>query len=303
MKETGREDLFIQVVSVLPVRLRQAALALPQEVRNTCEELRLRVGQAMHYSMTGQETAVKDTFVSSEDLQEVLSRATRYSVHSFQDMIRQGFVTLEGGHRLGVCGTAVLQSGELSTLRELSSINLRIAGQTLGAADALLPQIYDGETVQSTIIISPPAWGKTTLLRDCIRQLSERGVRVGVADERFEIAGMIQGNACFSLGSTTDILSGVPKAQAMMQLVRTMAPHVLAMDEITAPEDVAALSYAAHCGVSLLATVHALNYDDFINRNLCQPLIKDGFFTRAAEIHLNNGTREYRILSIGRDST
>lgn len=300
MKKT--EDGFIQVVSVLPVRLRQSVLLLPEEIRCQCEELRLRAGQALHYSITGQETVVEGTEVTIQDLQETLSRATRYSVHSFSDMIRQGFVTLEGGHRIGLCGTAVLQNGELSTIRELSSLNLRIAGQQLGAADTVLPEIYDGKQMHSTLIISPPAFGKTTLLRDCIRQLSECGVRVGVADERFEIAGMVQGKASFSLGPTTDSISGAPKAQAAMQLVRTMSPQVLAVDEVTSPEDVTAICYAAHCGVSLLATVHAIDLEDFQRRTISRALLEDGFFTRIIEIHIEDGIRQYRIQK-GKENT
>ncbi len=298
MQDNRKEQVFKQAVNVLPRRLQQAALALPPTVWMQCEEVRLRTGQAMMYSIRGREAVVPEAFVSAEDLQEVLSRATRYSVHSFEDNIRQGFVTIEGGHRLGLCGTAILRGDAIGGLRELSSINLRIAGQQFGAADTLMTQIYEENHVHSTLIVSPPAWGKTTLLRDCIRQLSEKGIRVGVADERFEIAGSYDGQPCFALGPTTDVLSGAPKAQAVLQLVKTMSPKVLVMDEITAPEDVQALSYAMHCGVAVIATAHALDFADFRQRPVYQPLLQSNVFSFAAEIRIQQEKREYHVVAV-----
>lgn len=256
----------------------------------------------MTYSRLGREVPLPELMVTLGDLQETLSRATRYSVHCFEENIRSGFVTLEGGHRVGLCGTVVLRGEQIAGIRELSSLNLRIAGEVTGTADVLVHTICPKQQVGSTLVISPPAWGKTTLLRDAIRQLSMKGIRVGVADDRFEIGGVCGGRPCFSLGPTTDILSGAPKAPAVLQLLKTMSPAVLAMDEITAPEDVQALSYAMHCGVAILATAHALDFADFQRRPLYQPLLEADVFAYVAEITMQSGKRDLRIQKVGRDT-
>lgn len=297
--EEKRLSNFAQAITALPIRLQREALALPPEIRCACEELRLRAGKPMAYSRTGMETAFGKGPISADDLQETLGRATRYSVHSYGESLQNGFVTLEGGHRLGLCGTAVLREGAVSGVRTLSSINLRIASQVPGAADAVLPSLLrDGRPV-STLVISPPAWGKTTLLRDCIRQLSEAGVRISVADERCEIAGSSGGAPQFDLGPQTDVMDGAPKADAALILIKTMSPALLALDEITAPRDVEAVSYAAHCGAAVLATAHALDFADFKRRPLYRQLLRSQIFEQAVEISLHEGVRRYTVRALG----
>lgn len=290
---------FEQAVAALPGGLQREALALSQETRLSCEELRLRAGRTIAFSSIGHETVFGKQIIRTEDLQETLGRATRYSVHSFGESLQNGFVTLEGGHRLGLCGTAILRDGAVSGIRSLSSINLRIASQVRGAADMVTSSLLKNGWPVSTILLSPPAWGKTTLLRDCVRQLSEQGVRVGVADERCEIAGSAGGIPQFDLGPTTDVLDSAPKAEAALLLLKTMSPALLVMDEITAPRDVEAVSYAAHCGAAVLATAHALNITEFRRRPLYRQLLQDKVFMQAVEITLENGERHYTIHTLG----
>lgn len=291
--EEKRRAAFRQAITALPLRLQSEALRLPEQVQGSCEELRLRAGQGMAYSVQGKETATGAGAIAADELQELLSRATRYSVHSFADSLQNGYVTLEGGHRLGLCGAAVVKEGGISGIRQLSSANLRIAAQVLGAGEKLLPQLWDGKRVQSTLIVSPPAWGKTTLLRDLIRLLSLGGVRVGVADERCELSGACGGVPQFDLGPTTDVMSGGAKAEAALLLLKTMSPAVLALDEITAPCDVEAVRYAAHCGAAVLATAHAETLSDLARRPLYKELLQSAVFTRIFSISIENGVRNY----------
>ena len=198
-----------------------------------------------------------------------------------QEMTRCGFVTLPGGHRLGICGTAVVQNGTITALREPSSLNLRIARQPDGIADRLRDALW--ARPQSVLLCGAPGSGKTTLLRDLIRQLSDRfGWRICVVDERLELAACASGVPQFHLGAHTDVLSGAPKAAGIELLLRTMNPEWIAVDEITAEADIAAIRRASYCGVRFLATAHAADRRELESRPLYRALLQDGFFRMAA---------------------
>ncbi len=190
-----------------------------------------------------------------------------------------------GGHRLGVCGTVSFAEGRIQGIRTVSSLSLRIAREHPDVAAAVLPKIRDGaQQGQGTLIVSPPAGGKTTFLRDCIRLLSQDGMRVGVVDTRGEIAAMRGGVPQFDLGGHTDILDGCPKSLGALQLVRTMAPQVLALDEVTDPKDVEAISYAANCGVAVLATIHAAGIQELTRKPVFHALYDCGAFSRCVTL-------------------
>lgn len=294
-----RRSAFRQAAATLPLRIQQDVLTLPDEIQSQCEELRLRAGRGISYVIAGQETRLPITTVETTDLEETLSRATRYSVHSFAESLQNGFVTLEGGHRLGLCGAAILRSERVDGIRNLSSINLRIACERIGAAASLTPHLQKNGRALSMLILSPPAWGKTTLLRDCVRGLSSAGVRVGVADERCELSGSLGGAPQFDLGPTTDVISGGSKAEAALMLLKTMSPAVLALDEITSPRDVEAVAYAAHCGTAVLATAHAYNAEDLTRRPLYRTLLEAGVFDNFTTIRLENNRRKYTMTTVG----
>ena len=289
---------YAQAVACLPPRLMGLALTVPDEEREETEELRLRAGQVMRRSAGGREVAVGGEPVTTAELRDTLARAARWSVHSYGDSLRAGFLPLIGGHRLGVCGTVAAQSGQPVGVRTVSSLNLRVAQAFPGAADGILRAVYDGETVRGALILSPPGRGKTTLLRDLIRALSNRGVRVAVADERGEIAAMREGEPAFDLGGACDVLEGCPKAAAALQLVRTMSPRVLAIDEITDPADLEAVRYAANCGVAVLATIHAADPAELARKPFYQALMDSRIFSRLVVIDLLEGRRAYRALPI-----
>ncbi len=294
-----RRTAFRQAAATLPLRIQQDVLALSDKIQSQCEELRLRAGRGVSYVIAGQETCLPLSAVATADLEETLGRATRYSVHSFAESLQNGFVTLEGGHRLGLCGAAILRGERIDGIRNLSSINLRIACEHLGAAAALTPHLQKNGRAQSMLILSPPAWGKTTLLRDCVRALSCTGMRVGVADERCELSGSLGGAPQFDLGPTTDIISGGSKSEAALLLLKTMSPAVLALDEITSLRDIEAVSCAAHCGTAVLATAHAYDREDFARRPLYHALLEAGVFDIFTTIRLENDRREYTMTTVG----
>lgn len=276
---------FAQAVQVLPPGLRRGALELPGEVQAKAEELRLRLGQPMTVVAEGTEREVPGLPpVSRDDLNAVLEIATRASAHTALERVRRGFVTIRGGHRIGLCGTAAMEGGELRSLRCLSSLDLRVARSVPGAAAGAAPLLRKEDGVHSALILAPPGVGKTTLLRDLIRILSdgEGGppLRVGAADERGELAALWEGRPELDIGRHTDVMDGCPKALGLELLLRGMAPQVLAADELTSPGDLAAAELAAGCGVPLLATAHGGGPDDLRRRPLYRQLISLGIFQK-----------------------
>ena len=267
-------------------------------------EIRLRVGRPLFYTYDGGEGFLTDEdgkyVVTREDLKETMEYVSGYSLYSYEDEVRQGFLTVQGGHRVGVTGKVILDGNEIRGMKYISCINVRLAHEVVGCADPVMPYIRKRDWVAHTLIVSPPRGGKTTLLRDIIRQLSNGkekfpGMTVGVVDERSELAGSYQGVPQNDLGMRTDVLDGCPKARGLMLLLRAMNPQVLAVDEITAPEDVAALVSAAGCGVTLLATAHGAGREDLSRRKLYRGLLEEGVFRRLVRIRREAGRRIYEV--------
>lgn len=291
---------FEQAVRVLPLRLRQEAMALPEEQRARVEELRLRWGRPMAAVLPEGERPLGGEPVTGQELEQLLELASRASFHTVADQLRRGYLTVEGGHRVGLCGTAVVRDGELRGLRRLSSAAVRVARQAVGAARPVSDRLLRREgTLYSTLILAPPGAGKTTLLRDLIRAASDgEGMtphRVGVADERGEVAALWNGRPQLEVGARTDVLEGCPKALALMLLLRAMNPQVLAADEITATEDVRALISAAGCGAALLATAHGWDRRDLEERPLYRELMAAGVFRRLVLIRREGDRRRYEV--------
>lgn len=223
--------------------------------------------------------------VDKEEIRETMEYIAGYSLYAFEEELKQGFLTIQGGHRVGVAGRTVLDGEKVKSLKYISFINVRLSHQILGCADRVLPFVETGEGVYHTLIISPPRCGKTTLLRDMIRQISNgrggmKGQIVGVVDERSEIGGAYLGIPQNDLGIRTDVLDCCPKAEGMLMLLRSMSPQVIAVDEIGADEDVHAIEYVIHCGCKLLATVHGSSMEDIRRRPLFDRLMKEKIFER-----------------------
>ena len=290
-------ESFRQAVSILPERLRNIALARSTEEMRSVEEVRLRAGRVPALTCPDGEVSIMTAApVTAQEIELLVQNASRWSLHTVLDQLRQGFLTTRGGHRLGLCGTAVMEQGQVRTIREITSANLRIAREKKGCASEVALHIKEGGSVGNTLIIAPPGAGKTTLLRDLVRQLSDSRLRVAVADERGELSAMWQGEAQLDLGESTDVLTGCPKAVAIEQLLRGMNPQVIAVDEITAGEDVRAIEQAVGCGVSLLATAHARKAEDLKKRPLYRQLLAQGIFRYLVIIERQNGQRHIKVM-------
>ena len=223
--------------------------------------------------------------VTREDLKETMEHVSGYSLYAYEDEIRQGFLSVQGGHRVGVTGKVILDGNQIRGMKYISCINVRLAHQVLGCADPVMPYIQKNTWVAHTLIVSPPRCGKTTLLRDIIRQLSNGregipGLTVGVVDERGELEGCYQGIPQNDLGPRTDILDGCPKVEGMQMLIRSMSPSVVAVDELGKEDDYKAVESVIHCGCKLIATAHGDSMEDMLEQPLFRKLWKDRVFQR-----------------------
>ena len=286
---------FNAAASMLPITLNSELLIVPEIQREKIEEIRLRAGQAMTVLIDGTEIAVAPEHkVTTYELESVLECATGASVHSVETSIANGYINVNGGLRLGICGTAILRSGVVSGIRNLSSLSLRIPNERHGCALSELKAMLK-EGLSDILIASPPGAGKTTCLREYIRVISNSGYRVSVADERGEIAAVCNGVPQFDVGLHTDIISDAPKAKAAMMLIKAMNPDVLAMDEVSSGEDMQAVYEASGCGVRLIATAHAKDIEDFYSRKIYRKLMKMNIFKYCLFIKNTCGVREYSI--------
>lgn len=253
-------------------------------------EIRLRVGRPLFLTYDGGECFLRRRerepyLVTQEDLKETLEYVSGYSLYAYEEEVRQGFLSVQGGHRVGVTGKVILNGNQIQGMKYISCINVRLAHQIKGCADAVMPYIQNKDWIAHTLIISPPRCGKTTLLRDIIRQISNgregiEGKTVGVVDERSELAGCYQGIPQNDLGIRTDILDGCPKAEGMQMLIRSMSPAVIAVDELGGEEDFQAVKSVIHCGCKLIATVHGNSLEDILQQPLFRKLLKERVFER-----------------------
>ena len=280
---------FRAAAELLPGPLRSAAMALPEPQRRRTEELRLRLGRAPTLLLPEGERPLAGTAADAETLQLVLEKATRASLHAHSRELRRGFLAAPGGVRVGVCGTAVTEQGIL-TLREFSSLSLRIPRQIPGAGREAAEALREG----SVLIVSPPGGGKTTFLRELVRRSSERGRRVSLVDERGEIAASFEGAPQFDVGPCTDVLTGADKAEGALLLLRAMNPEIVAMDELASPEDAAAVETLAGCGVRVFATAHGAGREA-LERPGLRCLAAAGLFRYLVRISGRGEARRYAV--------
>ena len=284
---------YRQLLPFLPPEVRRAMSDLAAEALAGLEEVRLKTERPVLLRFDGGERFLGDGVLtddpasarpfSRQDMKKTMLLLSESSVYAFSEELRRGYITLPGGHRAGFAGRAVLEKGALRTLKEISSVNLRIAREVKGAGESLLARLpLTGGVLPSTLLVAPPRAGKTTLLRDLTRLLSDGiGVgpfRVGLADERSELAATLSGVPQLDVGLRTDVVDGCPKAEALLLLWRSMGPEVLVTDELGLEEDGAAVAEAAKCGVSVLATAHARDGAEARQRPLLRRLLGEGYF-------------------------
>lgn len=300
MTEEYAAGRYEEACGLLPERLRGAAMGIDRGRKAAAEELRLRIGRPVYLTMPDGEEALTATRVTRENLEHVLDKATEYSRYTAEETLRQGYVTAEGGFRIGVCGTALTEGKRSLGLKDISSLAIRIPRVREDAALPILPELVEAGRPISTLILSPPGGGKTTLLRDLVRLFSQGGelvkpCRVALVDERGELAAVHRGRPQLEVGPHTDILDACPKALAVPMLLRSMNPQVIALDEVALSADVEAICAAANCGAALLATVHAASPGDLQSRPVGKALLNCGVFRRAVCIEGAGGWRKLRV--------
>ncbi len=296
MQVVGPRDTMAKILSV---RLRNM-LAQARFDEDKLQELRLRVGEAVILVLAGEEyylteegtltqQLVRAYQLTQKELKETVEYISNYSMYAFEEEVRQGFLTLAGGHRVGLGGRVLAEQGHIRGMKYISFLNIRFAHQILGCANEALVYIRQKPAIYQSLILSPPGCGKTTLLRDMIRQLSNEGYTVGVVDERAEIAACYLGVPQNDIGVRTDVLDCCPKSAGIPMLIRSMTPQILAVDEIGSREDIQALHYAVGCGCRLLATVHAASYEELETKPLWRELLAARVFERFLVLEKRNG--------------
>lgn len=295
------EDIKIydNVLEYICIELSHVLGKIQPRYKKNIEEIRLRTGMPLNVYLQGTNYFVSPDgelvnnkaeaiLITSEYIRKTFQLISNYSVYAFQEEIKNGFITLKGGHRVGLGGKVLYGNNGIETIRNISSLNIRIAREKIGISEEVIKYIVDfSSTVYNTLIISPPQCGKTTLLRDIIRTLSNgtsilrgKGFKVGVIDERSELSGMYNGQPQHNIGLRTDVLDGCNKKDGTTMLIRAMSPDVIAMDEIGSLSDVEAIHESLKAGVKVIATAHGDSLNDLLSKRSLSILIEERIFNR-----------------------
>ena len=291
--------IYENVLEYISLELSQILKKIPDTYKMKVEEIRLRNGIPLSICFKGTDYFIsrkggltkneyEGVLVNRQDIIKTFQLISNYSVYAFEEEMRNGFITLKGGHRVGIGGKVLYGNKGIEGIRNISSLNIRIAREKIGVSDRLLKYILDfPKTIHNTLIISPPQCGKTTILRDLIRNLSNglqsygmEGLKVGIIDERSELAGMYNGIPQHDIGLRTDILDGCNKKDGTTMLLRAMSPEIIAMDEIGSIYDVEAIHESLKAGVKVIATVHGSNLEDLLSKKSLSILVEEKIFKR-----------------------
>ena len=275
-----------EILRYFPNKIYQIFSNLLQEnpqIGNELQEIRIRVDKPIILKLREKDLILQYNILQTEILQ-IVERLCENSIYAYKNQICEGFITIKGGHRVGLTGSCVIENGKITNIKYISSLNIRIAREVKNCSTRILREIIDIEnkTIYNSIIVAPPGRGKTTILRDIIRRLSDgieeinfRGKTCGVVDERGEIAAMYKGTPQNDVGIRTDIIENVSKNKGIHMLIRTMAPEIIACDEIGSKEDVEAIHYALYSGVKGIFTMHGKNVEDIKNNKQIYELIEN----------------------------
>lgn len=294
------------VLDALPDNLRGIIMSVSQVVLKGLEEIRVRQGRPLMVHSHGRDYFLcrnggvtrhlqNAYIVSANDARRILELISDYSIYAFEEELSSGYITLQGGYRVGLSGKMTSDKKGTPKFQYITSFNIRIAREIYNVANKIIPYAVKGNRVFHTLILSPPQMGKTTLIRDLARQLSNgfpgfSGVKVAIVDERSEIAGCYQGMPQNDVGVRTDILDGCPKATGIIMLIRSMSPDVIITDEIGRPEDVTAIEDALNAGITIITTAHSHGLEDARRRPILKSMLESNIFQRIMVLGNSLGT-------------
>lgn len=288
-----------EVLEILPEHISNLVKDL-KEI-DKLQEIRMKVNKPLMLQV-GNDEIITNYTVLIQDIKVVLKHISNYSIYAFEEEIKQGYLTIRGGHRVGICGSCVIENNKVKTIKSLGSLNIRVCHEIIGCSDKIIPYIINKNEVINTVIISPPRCGKTTLIRDIARNLSEgvqtiglKGKKVCVVDERSEISSSYNGIPQMNLGIRTDVLDNCPKAEGIMMAIRSMAPEVIVCDEIGTYKDIESILMALNSGIKLITTIHGFGVEDLYNRLVFKDIMDNHIFKKAIILSSENGvgTIEY----------
>ena len=287
-------EIMKSILTFLPRTISDQVNKIPPALLNEIEEIRVRVNRSLEISTKGLVQFFPYT-VQPEDALHLLNKISHYSIYALEEELRRGYITIEGGHRVGLAGKVILEEGRVKAIRDVSSFNIRIAKEKIGIANGIIKDLYKQNWFH-TMIVGPPQTGKTTLLRDLARIISGghseapiKARKVGIIDERSEIAGCVSGIPQMTFGPRIDVLDACPKAEGMMMMIRSMSPDVLVVDEIGRSQDAEAIMEAVNAGIKLIMTTHGKSYEEIKKRPTLKGLLNEKVIERFVILSRTSG--------------
>lgn len=274
-----------QILYILPEHIKEAITQMIGHEESSLEEIRLRLLQPVELIFEDKNVWMESSVFSEQDSRYLLNQLTEHSLYRMEHELQEGYITIRGGHRVGLSGKVVIKNEQQIQLQQITYYNIRVAKEMTDVARPFIPYLLDNQRYQNTLLIGPPNTGKTTMIRDLARLISDGNEwmerrKVGIVDERSEIAAAINGVPQHNVGKSTDVMDACPKVIGMMMMIRSMSPDILIVDEIGKDEDVRAINEAILSGVTIICTIHGDSYEEVKNRLSMKRLFEMNIFTR-----------------------